>query len=192
MMSESVSMKDTDLGSRLRMVRLRYQLSQRALAKRAGVANATISLIESGSTSPSVSALKRILAGLPMTLAEFFSDELPNIQNEVFYRAKELTEISGGKGISYRQIGSARAGHALQILYESYEVGADTGLIMLQHEGEEGGVILSGKLEVTVGSATRVLGVGDAYYFSSTEPHRFRNTGVQTCTLVSSCSPPTF
>lgn len=183
---------ETDLGARLRMVRLRHQLSQRALAKKAGVANATISLIESGATSPSVSALKRILAGIPMTLAEFFSDELPNMKSEVFYRAQELTEISGGDGISYRQIGSAKAGHVLQILYETYEVGADTGLVMLQHEGEEGGVILSGRLEVTVGESTRVLGAGDAYYFNSSEPHRFRTAGSQPCTLVSSCSPPTF
>lgn len=183
---------ESDLGFRLRMVRLRHQLSQRALAKKAGVANATISLIESGNTSPSVSALKRILAGIPMTLAEFFSDELPGMKSEVFYRAQELTEISGGEGISYRQIGSAKAGHALQILYESYEIGADTGLIMLQHEGEEGGLILSGRLEVTVGESTRLFGVGDAYYFNSREPHRFRNVGTQICTLVSSCSPPTF
>ena len=183
---------ESDLGFRLRMVRLRHQLSQRGLAKKAGVANATISLIESGNTSPSVSALKRILAGIPMTLAEFFSDELPGMKSEVFYRAQELTEISGGEGISYRQIGSAKAGHALQILYESYEIGADTGLIMLQHEGEEGGVILSGRLEVTVSESTRILGVGDAYYFNSREPHRFRNVGTQICTLVSSCSPPTF
>jgi transcriptional regulator with XRE-family HTH domain len=185
-------MMDIDVGLRLKLVRLRHQLSQRALAKKAGVANATISLIESGNTSPSVSALKRILAGIPMTLAEFFSDELPNMKSEVFYRAQELTEISGGEGISYRQIGSAKSGHVLQILYETYEVGADTGLIMLQHEGEEGGVILSGRLEVTVGESTRVLGVGDAYYFNSSEPHRFRNAGAQVCTLVSSCSPPTF
>ncbi|MDP1766998.1 MAG: cupin domain-containing protein [Methylotenera sp.] len=183
---------DIDVGLRLKLVRLRHQLSQRALAKKAGVANATISLIESGNTSPSVSALKRILAGIPMTLAEFFSDELPNMKSEVFYRAQELTEISGGEGISYRQIGSAKSGHVLQILYETYEVGADTGLIMLQHEGEEGGVILTGRLEVTVGESTRVLGAGDAYYFNSNEPHRFRNAGAQVCTLVSSCSPPTF
>ncbi|MDP1659694.1 MAG: cupin domain-containing protein [Methylotenera sp.] len=185
-------MMDIDVGLRLKLVRLRHQLSQRALAKKAGVANATISLIESGNTSPSVSALKRILAGIPMTLAEFFSDELPNMKSEVFYRAQELTEISGGEGISYRQIGSAKSGHVLQILYETYDVGADTGLIMLQHEGEEGGVILSGRLEVTVGESARVLGVGDAYYFNSSEPHRFRNAGAQVCTLVSSCSPPTF
>ena len=78
----------------------------------------------------------------------------------------------------------------MQILYESYEIGADTDLIILQHEGEEGGVILSGRLEVTVGESTRLLGVGDAYYFNSREPHRFRNVGTQICTLVSSFSPP--
>jgi transcriptional regulator with XRE-family HTH domain len=183
---------EIDLGFRLRMVRQRHQLSQRALAKKAGVANASISLIESGNMSPSVSALKRILAGFPMTLAEFFSDELPGVATEVFYRAEALTEISGGEGISYRQIGSAKAGHALQILHETYEVGADTGLIMLQHEGEEGAVILSGRLEVTVGEAMRILGAGDAYYFNSHQPHRFRNAGNEVCTLVSSCSPPTF
>jgi mannose-6-phosphate isomerase-like protein (cupin superfamily) len=63
---------------------------------------------------------------------------------------------------------------------------------MLKHEGEEGGIILSGRLEVTVGESTRVLSVGDAYYFNSREPHRFRNVGKETCTLVSACSPPTF
>jgi transcriptional regulator with XRE-family HTH domain len=183
---------DIDVGYRLKIVRLRHQLSQRALAKRAGVANASISLIESGNTSPSVSALKRILAGIPMTLAEFFSDELPGVASEVFYRAQDLTEISGGEGISYRQIGSAKAGHALQILFECYAVGADTGMMMLEHEGEEGAVILSGRLEVTVGEATRILSAGDAYYFNSREPHRFRNAGDESCTLVSSCSPPTF
>lgn len=183
---------DQEVGFRLRLVRLRHQLSQRALAKRAGVAHATISLIESGNTSPSVSALKRILAGIPMTLAEFFSDELPPAQSNIFYRAAELTEISGGEGISYRQIGSAHAGHVLQILFEHYEAGADTGPIMLRHEGEEGGVVLSGQLEVTVGESTRVLGAGDAYYFNSRQPHRFRNVGTEPCTLVSSGSPPSF
>lgn len=180
------------MGFRLRLVRLRHHLSQRALAKRAGVAHATISLIESGRSNPSISALKRILAAIPMTLAEFFSDELPPADSGIFYRAAELTEISGGEGISYRQIGSARQGHALQILFERYEGGADTGMVMLRHEGEEGGVILSGQLEVTVGESTRVLSPGDAYYFNSRQPHRFRNVGSEPCTLVSSCSPPSF
>ena len=53
-------------------------------------------------------------------------------------------------------------------------------------------MILSGRLEVTVGESTRVLGAGDAYYFDSHQPHRFRNVGNVPCTLVSSCSPDVY
>ena len=50
-----------DVGARLRMVRDRFGLSQRELAKRAGVTNGTISLIEQNRVSPSVSSLKKCL-----------------------------------------------------------------------------------------------------------------------------------
>ena len=183
---------DIDVGLRLKLVRLLFNLSQRALAKKAGLANASISLIESGNTSPSMSALKRILTGIPMTFAKFFSDELPGVASEVFYRNESLTKISSGEDISYRQIVSAKAGHVLQILSERYEVGADTGIMMFEREGEKVGVILKGRLEVKVGEDTRILGAGDPYYFNSRQPHRFRNVGSEVCTLVSSCSPPTF
>ncbi|HPE72850.1 MAG TPA: helix-turn-helix domain-containing protein, partial [Candidatus Competibacter sp.] len=43
-----------DLGTRLRAVREQYGLSQRELARRAGVTNGTISLIEQNKNSPSV------------------------------------------------------------------------------------------------------------------------------------------
>ena len=64
-----------DVGGRLRFVRAHHKLSQRELAKRSGVTNSTISLIESNQMNPSVGALKRILDGLPMGLAEFFAIE---------------------------------------------------------------------------------------------------------------------
>ena len=179
-----------DVGQRLRALRLEYKLSQRELAKRAGVTNSTISLIESNSTNPSVGALKRILDGVPIGLAEFFAFT-PAAAKKAFYRADELTEIGKG-GISYRQVGETMVGRALQIISERYEVGADTGRIPLVHEGEEGAIVLSGQLEVTVGDERRILGPGDAYYFESRRPHRFRCVGYEPCVLVSACTPPTF
>lgn len=120
-----------DIGSRLRQVRLRHKLSQRELAKRAGVTNSTISLIESNASNPSVGALKRILDGIPIGLAEFFSFE-PEKSRRAFYAAEELVEI--GKGpISYRQIGDNLFGRSLQILKECYQPGADTGKVPLVH-----------------------------------------------------------
>ena len=140
-----------------------------------GVTNSTISLIESNQLNPSVGALKRILDGMPMGMAEFFALE-PDRARKAFYLADELTEI--GKGaISFRQVGDNLFGRALQILKERYGPGSDTGRVPLVHDGEEGGIVISGRLEVTVEGERRILGPGDAYYFESRRPHRFRCVG---------------
>lgn len=179
-----------DIGGRLRHLRLRHNISQRELARRAGVTNSTISLIESNTSNPSVGALKRILDGIPIGLAEFFAFE-PETNRKAFYRADELVEI--GKGpISFRQVGENVFGRSLQILKECYQPGADTGKVPLIHDGEEGGIILSGRLEVMVDEERRVLGPGDAYYFESRRPHRFRCVGPVPCEVISACTPPTF
>jgi mannose-6-phosphate isomerase-like protein (cupin superfamily) len=70
--------------------------------------------------------------------------------------------------------------------------GSDTGKDMLQHEGEEGGVIIQGEIELTVADQVRILGPGDAYYFESKTPHRFRNIGKAEAILVSANTPATF
>lgn len=179
-----------DVGERLRYVRMQHGLSQRQLAKRIGIANSTISLIESNQTNPSVGALKRILDGIPLGLAEFFAIE-PEMPKKAFYDADELIEI--GKGpISYLQVGSNLFGRSLQILKERYEPGADTGRIPLVHDGEEGAIVISGRIEVTVDNERRILNPGDAYYFDSGRPHRFRCVSEVPCELVSACTPPSF
>ena len=68
----------------------------------------------------------------------------------------------------------------------------DTGEVMITHEGEEGGVVLAGQVEITVGDQVRVLGPGEAYYFECRIPHRFRNVGDTDVMIVSASTPPTF
>ena len=181
---------DVETGHRLRIVRMQASLSQRALAKRAGVPNSTISLIEAGKMNPSVGALKRILDGVPISLSDFFALE-PEAEATVFYAAEDLTEIGKG-GVSLKQVGETLFGRSMMILDETYQVGADTGRVLLEHNGEEGGVVISGRVEVTVGDQRKVLGPGDAYYFDSRTPHRFRQVGPSPCRIVSACNPPTF
>jgi transcriptional regulator with XRE-family HTH domain len=179
-----------DVGARLKAVRIMYGLSQRELAKRAGVTNGTISLIEQNRVSPSVSSLKKVLDGVPMSLAEFFTLDL-EINPQVFYGRDELTDI-GDREVSLRLVAARRPNRAMSILHERYRPKADTGADMLSHKGEEGGIVVSGRIELTVGGQTRVLGPGDAYYFTSAVPHRFRNIGDQPCELISASTPPTF
>lgn len=180
-----------DIGTRLRVVSQIYGLTQRELARRAGVTNGAISLIEQNRVSPSISSLKKILDGIPLSLADFFTLNFSPSEN-VFFSAGELTEISFGENISFRMVGRSVKDRALQMLFETYQPGADTGEAMLRHDGEECGIIITGHLTVTVGAQERELSPGDAYYFRSDIPHRFRNPGIVPCTLISANSPPSF
>jgi transcriptional regulator with XRE-family HTH domain len=188
-----------DIGHTLREARTARGMSQRELARKAGVTNGLISQIEQNRSSPSVSSLKRILDALPLSLSEFFSHG-ENDRQRIFFRADELLELNPERllrrrglagSISLKQIGDG-AGHAIQMLHERYTPGADTGSEGYTHKGEEAGIVISGRIEVTVGDETAELGPGDAYRFDSTIPHRFRNRGKEVCTLISACSPPTF
>ncbi len=179
-----------DIGTRLRSVRTAYGLSQRELARRAGVTNGLISLIEQNRVSPSVSSLKKVLDGIPISLADFFTHD-PEATPQVFFAAEELVEI-GTPEVSLRLLAAERPGRQLTILHERYEPGAGTGDEMLSHRGEEGGIVLRGRVEVTVGGTARVLGPGEAYYFSSSLPHRFRNVGREPCEIISASTPASF
>jgi transcriptional regulator with XRE-family HTH domain len=170
---------EADVGARLRALRVNAGLSQRQLALRAKVSNATISMIEAEKVSPSVSALRQILAALGVSIGDFFSAPEP-AGEQVVFRAEELTEIAGGP-VSYRQM-----------LHERYRPGAQSGTKMLSHQGEEAGLVIKGRLTLEVDGRRFELREGDAYRFDSRRPHAFRNAGDVDLVIVSACSPPTF
>lgn len=63
----------SDTGARLKLLRELAGISQRELAKRAGMTNSSISTIEQGVVSPSIQSLGRILSAIPISLGDFFS-----------------------------------------------------------------------------------------------------------------------
>ena len=182
---------DIDVGAQLRAVRTMYGLSQRELAKRAGVTNAIISLIEQNRSSPSVGSLKKVLDGIPMSLAEFFALELAPRAAGVLPPATS-SRTSATARSRLRQVGREPASASAVRSCTSVRAGGGHGREHAAPWAEEGGVVLRGRLEVTVGDQRRVLGPGDAYYFNSRLPHRFRNLGEEVCELVSACTPPSF
>ncbi|EZQ18029.1 cupin domain-containing protein [Pseudomonas sp. G11-1] len=181
-----------DVGARLKTIRKLKGLSQRELAKRAGVTNSTISMIEKNSVSPSVSSLKKVLAGIPMSLVEFFAVEAPADQpRKVVYRTGELLDI-GSNEVIMQLVGKDHPDRSLSFLRETYPPAADTGPDMLSHQGEEAGIVVQGRLELTVGAEIHVLDTGDSYYFESSQPHRFNNPFDEPCVLISATTPANF
>jgi mannose-6-phosphate isomerase-like protein (cupin superfamily) len=171
-------------------MRVMHGLSQRELAKRAGVTNGTISLIEHNHMNPSVAALQKVLDGFPMSLADFF-----NAHPHTFYRRNQLAgsgdcAVPSHHGqVSIHLVAADRPDRAMTITHTRYLPGANISAGDCSERGEEGGVVISGSIELTIGGETRQLGPGDAFYFSRSVPHRFRNPGTEPCEIVSASTP---
>src|SRR5215204_5383402 len=119
------------LGYDIKALRLKKGLSQRELAKRSGLANTSISLLEQGRVDPSIASLKKVLNALGVSLGEFFSKSERG-SDPIFFRKSDLVELARGL-ISYRQVGNDLRGKAIQILHETLQPGADSGSDMLSH-----------------------------------------------------------
>ena len=179
---------DLAVGARLRAVREQAGLSQRELAKRAGVTNATVSLIEQESHAPSLASLHRILTAIPISLADFFA--LPVSQkNALFYDAKDLAVVSRG-AVDLRVLGSERRDKKLQLFIERYDPGSGTGDEPIVYDGETAAVVIKGTIEVEAAGEVRRIAAGGGYQLFGRVPYRLQNIGKTVAIIACACTPP--
>ncbi len=176
-----------DIAARLQRVRQMYGLSQRELAKRAGVTNSSISMIEQGRVSPQVSSLEKLLSGIPMSMSDFFKIDMSN-EDACFYRSHNLKLRTQGKIDSYH-LAADKPDRRMHMSYEVYEAGSDTGNDMLTFQGERMGFVVKGALEFTINCQCEVLEPGDGFFVHSRQPHRIRNLTEEKAILVVSNFP---
>lgn len=172
-----------DVGQRLLLIRKINGWSQRELARRAGVTNSAISQMEQGRISPSVASLKKVLDGVPISLADFFVLDL-TASASAFYRSNEMPNV-GESNITSKLLAADKAHKHMSVVWEFYPPGGDSGEILRSLPGETAGIIFDGELEVTVGAETLSLCTGDGYYIESKRPHRIRNTSSMGCIAIS-------
>jgi|TARA_B110000238_G_C16139459_1_gene445451 transcriptional regulator with XRE-family HTH domain len=179
-----------NVGERLKELRKRNGISQRELSRRAGVPNSAISVIENNKVSPSVDSLTRVLNGFPMTIIEFFSDN-KSVEEKFYYKKDELIKMSDGS-MSFSMVGADRKDRKIRFLYEHYPAGGDTGENLISHNGEEVGIVVRGRMEITIGDRVQLLETGDSFYIDTRIPHRFRNIDQEECEVVTAATPPNF
>lgn len=176
------------VGSRLKAVREAAGLSQRELAKRAGVTNATVSMIEQETHAPSLASLHRLLTSIPISLADFFA--LPVSQkNALFYNAEDLAVVSRGAA-DLRVLGSERRDKRLQFFLERYKPGAGTGEDPIIFDGETAVIVVEGTIEVEADGEIRRLSKGGGYQLFGRVPYRLRNVGKTVAVVACACTPP--
>jgi transcriptional regulator with XRE-family HTH domain len=170
------------VGSRLKLVRERARLSQRELARRSGVTNGTLSNIEQGKVSPSIQSLEKILNVIPVTLQEFFSDNLETSPS--VYRSSDFIEIHKDD-TDYRILPlNEFPWVSAYIAHQSYAPGAKVTSDWMVSKGLVAGILISGNITLTLDGVTHELQPGDGFSFSVSRPHLLDNTGDAPCIIV--------
>jgi transcriptional regulator with XRE-family HTH domain len=190
----ALSVVDDDVPRRLRAERERRGISLRELARRLDISPSAISQIETGRARPSVATLWAIVTELGMSLDDLFAQEaaaaggtapapVPAALPVVGEAAREALQLA--TGVRWERM-TADADPDVDFIWVVYEAGGSSSPddSMIRHAGREYGLVLSGRLEVTVGFETTVLGPGDSISFDSTTPHRLRNAGDEPVTGV--------
>jgi len=195
----TLSVVDDDVPRRLRAERERRGISLRELARRLKISPSAISQIETGRARPSVATLWAIVTELGMSLDDLFAHEAgasaeagappaapeppPTALPVVTEATREALQLA--TGVRWERM-TADTDPDVDFIWVVYEAGGSSSPedSFIRHAGREYGLVLSGRLEVTVGFERRVLGPGDSIDFESTTPHRLRNAGDEPVTGV--------
>lgn len=140
-----------DTGVRLKLLRELAGISQRELAKRAGMTNSSISTIEQGQVSPSVQSLARILSAIPITLSDFFS-------------------------FSHESIASGTSGTQMpRVKQQTLVLPAQSSSAFLVAPAELSGVVLNGSLMLILPQGKQTLMHGQSFCIPAGQLFRFSN-----------------
>lgn len=179
-------------GSEVRALRKARSLSLHDIATETGLSVGYLSQIERGISSPSLKALGAIARALGVTVGWFFSGGNagpPEEKGFVVRKANRRRIIFREGFVDY--LLSPNLEGQLEFILTHFSPGASTGELYT-HRGEEGGMVLEGRLEITIGERSFTLESGDSFNFNSTEPHRYRNIHDGETIVMYGITPPTY
>jgi len=169
----------SELGKRVREERLRQSLTLKAVENLAGVSATHISQIERGITWPTVNALHKVATALKKNMSVFLEEvELPEVSK--LAGTGNTMILSEHPKVVLRALSSGIPGARLKFYMLIAHPGNKDGKEMMvthSHEGDECGLVLSGRIEVKIGDEILTLKQGDSVHFNGHKPHGIRNVG---------------
>jgi transcriptional regulator with XRE-family HTH domain len=164
------------VGDRLRDIRSGLGLSIRALAEMSGLNVNTLSLIENGRTSPSVSTLQQLAQSLNVPITTFFETDHGE-KKVVFQKQGARPRATFTYGLM-EDLGAGMPRFGAEPLIVTLNPGADSGKTPIVHTGREFVYCVEGQVAYTVDAESYVLEPGDSLLFEAYLPHYWRNPGV--------------
>ena len=167
-------MPTTELGERIKQLRLAQNLTLKQVGEKAKVSATHLSEIERGKTSPTIGALVRIAGALGHEPAQLVGEETMTPVSLV--RRSERSPWSAGS-IALTRLSRGVHPHELSILEIELSAGRPGPAGVPGDTGEALVVVLEGDVEIELFGTRHALRAGDALHFGLYDAHELRATG---------------
>jgi transcriptional regulator with XRE-family HTH domain len=191
--AQAADVLELRLGLRLRHTRLAKNLRLSDVAAKSGYSESLISKIENNKALPSLNTLHRLAKALGTTISALFHDGGDG--GIVTHPGQRLVLRNVGErgalaeGIENELLIPLGADTQLQASLMRIEVGGRSDGLH-QHQGDEAGYVIKGDVILTVGVSSYRLGPGDAFYYSSEQPHGISNADTVPAEILWCNTPP--
>ena len=176
------------IGKELKRIRVSQGMTLEELSNKCGYSKALISRVETGSVSPSLTSLMKMVTSLGLKLHDLFTS-IERGQASVVRKGEEKKFFTENNS-TIEFLASDIAMKKMEPIRLSAPAGFVSGEKPDMHYGEEFVFVLGGKVEITAGDETHKLGTGDSIYLAAGIPHRWRNPGKEIAQLISVATPP--
>jgi transcriptional regulator with XRE-family HTH domain len=164
------------VGENVRKFREAAGLTVQQFAERTGFSAALLIQVENRMVSPSLGTLVKIANAFDTTVSAFLGGkeerEFSIVRKEDRAVVSRVGLKEGGKSpYTYESLGSGKAGRKMEPFLVRLQPLSEPPRARSTHEGEEFLYVLSGRVEVCLGTLSDILEEGDSIYYDSTIPH---------------------
>lgn len=180
------------IGDDIRALRKSRDKTIQALAHAVGRSVGWLSQIERGKTTPSVRDLSQIAAELGVNISFFFrsASRAPEERGLVL-RAADRTAIGTHETGLVEEMLSPTLSGSFEMIKSTFAPGAASAGAHKARPKEDGGVLVSGRLTLTIGDLELRLEPGDSFQFTEKE-YAWRNDGPESAVVIWIVAPPIY
>ena len=182
---------ETHVGSDIRSLRKTRGLTLSGLCEALGRSVGWLSQVERGQTDPSIPDLKAIASIFKVPVSFFFRHaDAPENERGWIVRASARAAMGSSEDGLKEELLSPDISGEFEMIRSVFAPGAARP-VMPPRDTQDGGYVVSGELEITIGSETYFLRQGDSFQFDR-QPYGWRNNSSEPAVVIWIISPPIY
>jgi DNA-binding transcriptional MerR regulator/mannose-6-phosphate isomerase-like protein (cupin superfamily) len=174
------------IGSHLRKLRSKRDLSLAEVAKEIGISVGFLSALERSQMSASVGTLRKLARFYKANILDFFD---PAESKSPLVTTDKRKVLQAGTGVRMELLAWGNTVMEPHLFRIAPDAGSGESYT---HDGEEFLYVMQGELQISLEGQEYRLKQGDSFYFDSTTPHNWKNPGRTETVVLWVNTPPTF